>query len=106
MSHQKHDNVSLALARRIADGLHEHPEWIHLANSNLERWSQRNADSPWLLACYREWQSILQLPVEEVIAVLLDPTDRGQRLRQNSPFAGVIPAAEVWRIKRQAYETT
>jgi len=83
-----------------------HPEWMTLAKLNLDRWSQRNHDSPHLLACYREWQQILARPVEKVCDVLLDPTDRGQRLRQNSPFAGVIPPAEVWQIKRRIYETT
>jgi len=105
MSHAKQDNFGLAFARRIADGLKEHPEWIALAKGNIERWSQQNADAPSLLACYREWQAILELPVEDVVAVLLDPTDRGQRIRQNSPFAGVLPPAEVWRMKREVHET-
>ena len=106
MSHQKHDIIGLALARTIAEGLPQHPEWIALARANLDRWSQQNAAAPALLACYREWRTLLELPVEEITAVLLDPSDRGQRLRQNSPFAGALPAAEVWRMKRQAHETT
>jgi len=106
MSHQKHNVIGLALARRIAEGLKQHPEWLALARANLDRWAQQNAGAPALLACYREWRTILELPVEGITAALLDPTDRGQRLRQNSPFAGALPPAEVWRMKRQVHETT
>jgi hypothetical protein len=106
MSHMTHDSIGFALARQVADGLGQHPEWILLAKENLDRWSRQNADTPSLLACYMEWRNILERPVNDIIATLLDPTDRGQRLRQNSPFAGAIPPAEVWRIKRQVHETT
>ena len=105
MSHAKHDMVGLILGRRIAEGLAEHPEWILLAKDNLSRWSQLNADAPSLLRCYEEWQKILERPVEEILAVLLNPSDTGQRLRQNSPFAGALTPAEVWEIKRQVNET-
>jgi exoribonuclease II len=106
MSHQLHDDVGLALARHIAEGLKLHPEWITLAKNNLERWSEQNRDAATLLACYQEWRKILELPIETICTTLLDPTDHGQRLRQNSPFAGALPPAQVWRIKRQAHETS
>lgn len=106
MSHQKHDILSLALAQRISDGLKQHPEWIALAKANLDRWSEQNAGVPSLLARYREWRAILELSIEEISAALLDPTDRGQALRQNSPFVGALSPEEVWRMKRQARETT
>jgi len=32
---------------------------------------------------------------------LTTQSDEGQRLRQNSPFAGVLPPQEVWEIKRR-----
>jgi len=39
---------------------------------------------------------------------LIAETDEGQRLRQNSPFAGVHRPQEVWQIKSQIrhHETT
>ena len=89
-----------------ARGLSVHPEWMELARSNLDRWSHRNSHAPALLACYEEWRQILQRPVEEISATLTAQTDEGQRLRQNSPFAGVLSPAEVWQIKREAREAT
>jgi len=108
MGHERQDRVSLELARRIAAGLAEHPEWVELARRNLDRWACRNSDSPGLLRCYAEWAALLKRPVEEVCAVLTAQTDEGQRLRQNSPFAGVLSPSEVWEIKRShsRHETT
>jgi hypothetical protein len=106
MLHETHDRVSLEIGRRIARDLSAHREWIELAKSNLERWSRQNSDAPALLRCYEEWRRMLNRPVEEISAALVAQTDEGQRLRQNSPFAGALSPAEVWQIKRQVHEAT
>jgi hypothetical protein len=100
MRHSVHDKVSQEIARRIATGLLDHPEWIALAKANLDRWIARNQDAPALLRCYSQWQALLELPVTSMIAALTASTEEGQRLRQNSPFAGALPPAVVWGIKR------
>ncbi|MFO0827095.1 MAG: hypothetical protein U0572_03010 [Phycisphaerales bacterium] len=101
MGHEYQDRVSLELARRVAEGLAQHPEWVEFARANLDRWSERNADAPGLLRCYGEWRAILARPVDEIRSTLLAETDDGQRLRQSSPFAGIVPFATVWEIKRR-----
>lgn len=101
MRHEDRDRASLELATLIADGLIDHPEWIELARANLARWSQRNRGSPGLLRCYAEWSAILERPVSEIRAVLTAETDEGQRLRQNSPFAGALSPQQVWEVKRR-----
>ncbi len=99
--------MSLSLARRVAEQLRVQPELLELARNNLARWSRQNAASKSLLRCYAEWQDILSSPVEEICARLLAETEEGQRLRQNSPFAGALSPAEVWRIKaRHRHATT
>jgi hypothetical protein len=105
MLHALHDAVSLEIARRIAGGLPTHPEWLTLAKSNLHRWSTLNRDTPALLRCYQEWRDLLEKPTGEISAALQDPTETGQRLRQNSPFTGALTPAEVWQIKRRIHET-
>lgn len=97
-----HDRVSQALAQRIADELKSHPEWIGAARANLSRWTHINRDAPGLLRCYAEWESLLQLPIEAVIREMIAPTDRGQRLRTNLPFAGVLAPKVVTDIIRSA----
>jgi len=99
VDHKAQDAVSLELARRIAAGLPHHPEWLDLAHANLDRWSRQNQNVPPLLRCYAEWRELLSRPVAEIAAVLTAETSDSQRLRQNSPFAGVLSAEEVWEIK-------
>ena len=106
MKHSEIDKVSLALARRAVERLRARPELLEVARSNLSRWRQRNADSPSLLRCYAEWERILTRPVEEIYALLVAESEQSQRLRQNSPFAGVLSPAEVWEIKDQQRHAT
>ncbi len=99
MGHEVQDAASLEMGCRIAAGLPEHPEWLDFARANLERWSRLNAGAPSLLRCYSEWQQLLELSIPEIRAILTAQTDEGQRLRQNTPFAGILSAREVWEIK-------
>ena len=102
MHHLEQDRTSLELARAIAAGLVEHPEWIDLARGNLDRWEQRNAHAPGLVRCYREWRGLLDMPLADVRLLLLENSDNARRLRQNSPFAGALTPQEVWEIKRRS----
>jgi hypothetical protein len=86
--------------------LRARPELLEIPRANLSRWRERNADSPSLLRCYAEWESILTRPLEQICALLVAETEEGQRLRQNSPFAGVLSPAEVWEIKDQQRHAT
>lgn len=91
----------MEIARRIAAELPHRPEWLEMARANLDRWSHLNANSPSLLRCYSEWREILDQPVESICAILTEPSDNGQRLRQNSPFAGALAPSVVWDIKER-----
>lgn len=100
MSHELLDDISLELGRRTAARLRQQPDLLQLAHDNLARWSQQNAEVPALLRCYAEWRNLLHHPLEEICAVLTSESEEGRRLRQNSPFAGVLSAREVWEIKQ------
>lgn len=99
MNHVNLDQVSLALGRRVSERLRRHPELVDQARANLTRWSRQNASATSLLRCYAEWQEILGRPVENICALLCAETEEAQRLRQNSPFAGILAPAEIWAIK-------
>lgn len=73
---------------------------LEKARANLQRWlSGREEDS--LAAVYREWQSLLgSLTVAQVSELLVAEDERSMRLRQSSPFAGVLSPQEIWEIKR------
>ena len=99
MQHELHDEVSLEMGRRVAARLREQPALLQIARDNLDRWLRQNADAPALVRCYREWMTILERPLAEICQILAADTEEGRRLRQNSPFAGVLPPSEVWSIK-------
>ena len=99
MNHSEIDQVSLEMARRVAERLRHNPELREIARANLARWSRQNAAAGSLLRCYAEWGEILSRPVEEICELLCSASDEAQRLRQNSPFVGVLSPAEVWEIK-------
>lgn len=106
MSHELIDEISLELGRRTAARLRQQPGRLQLAHDNLARWSKQNADAPALLRCYAEWRELLQRPLEEICAVLTSDDEAARRLRQNSPFAGVLNAREVWAVKQSFRHAT
>jgi len=99
MQHELHDEVSLEIGRRVAATLRGQPELLQVARDNLARWLRQNADAPALVRCYHEWQAILHRPLDDICRVLETDGEQFQRLRQNSPFAGVLPPREIWSIK-------
>ena len=77
-----------------------------IAHGNLARWTSLNASAPSLLRCYAEWREILNRPLEEICSLLTLETEEARRLRQNSPFAGVLSAQEVWELKQRFRHAT
>jgi hypothetical protein len=100
VSHERIDEISLEMARRVAARLRQRPDLLRVAHDNLDRWTKLNAGSPALLRCYSEWREILKRPLEEICELLSSGSEEARRLRQNSPFAGVLTAREVWELKR------
>jgi hypothetical protein len=99
VQHEVHDEISLEIGRRVAARLRDEPALLQVARDNLVRWLRQNADAPALVRCYREWQAILDRPLNDICRVLETDSEQSRRLRQNSPFAGVLPTAEIWSIK-------
>jgi len=106
VSHELIDEISLELGRRTAARLRRQPGLLQLAHDNLARWSTRNAAAPALLRCYAEWRELLGRPLEEICSILTSDDEASQRLRQNSPFAGVLDAREVWAVKQSFRHAT
>lgn len=102
MSHEVIDQRSLELHRAIVRRLQENPGLFDVARQNLHRWLSRNSDSKSLVCCYREWLQLLdERTPDQICELLVDESEEGRRLRQNSPFAGILKPREVWDIKRR-----
>ena len=90
--HRRLDMRSLAMHTLIARRIARNPELLGVARDNLKRWRKRwGRDTPdW----HTEWQAILKRPWREIAALITDSGALATRLRQSSPFAGVLSPAE------------
>jgi hypothetical protein len=67
--------------------------------ANLDRWLK--TCSPNVRPVLIEWQALLQRPLPEVISVLLSTDQQATRLRQSSPFAGLLSVSERTEILKR-----
>lgn len=89
---------SLAMHCLIARKIAGNPALLDRARWNLAVWRDRyGANIPRAL---EEWRQILGRPWPEIAALITDPDEQAARLRQSSPFAGLLTANE----RRRVYE--
>jgi len=95
-SHRLLEARSLAMHAVIAEKIAREPGLLAIARRNLRRWSARwNDRAPaWAV----QWERILQQPWPEIAAIITEPSEASVRLRQSSPFAGVLTPIERARI--------
>jgi hypothetical protein len=92
--HIRVEERSVALHQNIAHLVRANPEHVTTAKKNLERWTQRDGDK----AVWREWREILERPLPEIMKFLISDDENGRRLRQSSPFCGILTPKERWAI--------
>jgi hypothetical protein len=97
-THEEIDQRSLALARAVAVEIDRDPERRGLlrARKTCARWLN---DTP--APVLAEWLVILNQEWDQVRAVLLDEHEEGRRLRQSSPFCGILSPKKRWDIYRR-----
>ena len=84
---------SLYLAYAVAGKLVQDPALLDVARANLDRMRERHTrgrPAQWL----REWQELIDGPLDALLIALTSPAQRSRELRQNSPFAGVLTDVE------------
>jgi len=94
--HRLLDQRSLALHQAVSETIQRDPSAIERALRNLARW-EATAPGPWI----GEWRSLLLGSRVELLALLVERSERADRLRQSSPFAGVLSPLE----RRRIYES-
>jgi hypothetical protein len=93
--HQRIDQRSLAMHQAIAAKLRADPTLLEIARDNLDRWSlAKGGSQPY----WDAWREILTRPLEEVLALMVEDSERMTAMRQASPFAGVLTPRERWAI--------
>lgn len=87
--HRRLDQRSLALHCLIADKLAANPALLEVAQCNLIRWRE-TLRGAWL----DEWEALLAGPFDALMAFLREDSETATRLRQSSPFAGILTEQE------------
>ena len=98
LKHRIIEARSLAMHCLIAQKISRDPGLLDVARRNLAAWSARYRDQP--PRALHEWRVILARPWHEIAALITDPGEAATRLRQSSPFAGVLTPTE----RRRVYE--
>lgn len=99
--HHHRELESLEIHRQVARRLDEDPgPVLTRARENVGRWiSSRPTDA--LSGVFSEWEEILAaFSLKDLAAFIVSNDANAVRLRQSSPFAGVLSPREVWDIKR------
>lgn len=96
-SHLWIDRRSQALHEAVAAKIEARPELLDAARANLARWISRTPNGALL-----EWKDLLErLSVGERVALLRSEDETAARLRQSSPFAGLLTPEERQAVLRR-----
>ena len=105
MDHRRIEERSLALHREIGAKIQQNPFLLVEVRQRLEKAVESERYSESVKDALREWVGILdQKPVNEILELLTDPGEEATRLRQSSPFAGILSEAERRRVFNRFYE--
>jgi hypothetical protein len=88
--HARIEARSLAMHRVIAEEVRKNPRLLEAAGENIRRWRRQGVD----VTAFAEWEAILERGVAETVRMLTDPSENAARLRQSTPFTGVLTPKE------------
>ena len=93
--HERIDRRSIALHRAIAEKLRANPALLEIARDNIARHAPTAGRSQHY---WDAWRTVLAMPLEDMLRLIVEDTEEMRALRQNNPFAGVLEARERWAI--------
>ncbi len=89
--HERLDQRSLALHRLVAEKVLADPALLDKARGTVRRWQEGQGSKSLALA---EWELILAGTPDQVTRFLVEGSERATRLRQSSPFTGILTEPE------------
>ncbi len=96
-SHRRAELRSLAYHGEIAMRLATRPDLLARARQRVAAWRAAGAAAP---AEADAWAEVLAGDPPAVAAFLTEDSEHARALRQSSPFAGALAAADRWRLWR------
>jgi hypothetical protein len=92
-SHEWIDERSLALDLAIAEKLRAEPGLLDRARTTLDRWLEQR--QPAVPSALLEWREVLsRWPFARILDLLASSDENTRRLRQSSPFCGILSPEE------------
>jgi excisionase family DNA binding protein len=73
---------------------------IAKARDNLDRWTGMHRPDGITVRYFEEWKRVLDHGLDAIVEVMVSPSQEARELRQNSPFAGVLPDETRLRVLR------
>lgn len=100
--HEILDDRSLEMDRVIAEKIRANPKLVQIALANIERWLANPDYSESSGQAVLEWKRIIEnSPVEALVTLLESSSEEARRLRQSSPFCGILTPDERQAIFRK-----
>ncbi|MBV8209692.1 MAG: hypothetical protein JO133_06470 [Burkholderiaceae bacterium] len=97
--HERNARFSLLLHRELARAVERDPGVLARARRTILRWQAVHGHS---ISAWDEWLKLLDAGVPAVVQVMLDEGENASRLRQSSPFAGIVPNRRRWELLKQS----
>ena len=98
--HIRIEERSIALHRAVAKQIRANPRLMEKAKGNLQRYLKhfmQKGGTP--TSALLEWLDIVEnKSLEEILELLVSGAEKARRLRQSSPFAGILTPQERWKI--------
>ena len=95
--HNRIDARSLVMHRVIAKKLMQNPELLQKAKDNIKRWRMQGVE----VSAFKEWENIIDSGLNNVIRIITANTEESARLRQSTPFTGILTPKE----RKDIYES-
>jgi len=97
--HECNERFSLFLHRELVRAVEQDPGVLARARRTILRWQTMHGHR---VGAWDEWLKLLDAGPQAVIRVMLDEGENATRLRQSSPFAGIIPNRRRWELLKQS----
>jgi hypothetical protein len=100
--HELLDDRSLEMDRVIAQKIRANPKLVQIALANTGRWLANSDYSESNRQAILEWKRIMETTtVAELVTLLESSSEEARRLRQSSPFCGILTPGERQAIFRK-----
>ena len=95
--HNRINARSLVMHRVIAEKLMQNSELLQKAKDNIKRWRMHGVE----VSAFKEWENIIDSGLNNVIRIITANTEESARLRQSTPFTGILTPKE----RKNIYES-